>query len=181
MISYSESKKIRDFSFLSVILERLKNPLLIVKNKPFGEKVCYIAKRFKLPKSIPIIAKKFKSPKSVLFIAKRFKNAELYQASGHYTYDEAVVYDRELCALIDIWRHDFRNDRLAFVIVQIADYCYSSNQKAWKLIQKAQYEVQGKREKVKTVVSRDVCENDDIHPKTKGILSNRIAEVLIKL
>ena len=34
---------------------------------------------------MPIIAKKFKLPKCMPIIAKRFNYAELYQAYGHYT------------------------------------------------------------------------------------------------
>ena len=49
-----------------------KSPYLCEKSKPFGEKVCYIAKKY-------IIAEKY------TFIAKRFNYAELYQAYGHYT------------------------------------------------------------------------------------------------
>jgi len=67
----------------------------------------------------------------------------------------------------------------AIFFVQIADFCYSPNKEAWKLVQKAQYEVQNMRENVTTVISRDVCENDDIHPKTKDKLAERIAEVLV--
>lgn len=89
------------------------------------------------------------------------------------------MYDKEVCALIDTWRSDLKNNKLPFVIVQIADFCYSPNKEAWKLVQKAQYEVQNMRENVTTVISRDVCENDDIHPKTKDKLAERIAEVLV--
>ena len=104
-----------------------------------------------------------------------------YQGESDTSYDEASVYDKELCALIDIWRSDFKNDTLPFVIVQIADFCYTPNLEAWKLIQEAQYRVQTMKENVKTVISRDVCENNDIHPKTKDKLSERITTVLLEL
>lgn len=36
------------------------------------------------------------------------------------------------------------------------------------------------RDNVKTVISCDVCETDDIHPKTKNILAKRVADVLLE-
>ena len=31
---------------------------------------------------------------------------------------------------------------------------------------------------VKSVISRDICESDDIHPRTKDLLSKRISDLL---
>ena len=39
--------------------------------------------------------------------------------------------------------------------------------------------LESKRRNVKMVASDDVCEKDDIHPKTKDKFEKRIAEVLI--
>ena len=77
--------------------------------------------------------------------------------------------------MIDVWRKDFRDEALLFIIVQIAN-TYHKMTEGWKLVQKAQKEVELKRPFVKTVVSADVCETDNIHPKTKDKLANRIAE-----
>lgn len=101
-----------------------------------------------------------------------------YQGESDTSYAEACVYDKELCALIDIWRSDFKNNLLPFVVVQLADYCNAPDPEGWERLQNAQCEVQNMRENVKLVVCRDVCENDDIHPKTKQELANRIAETL---
>lgn len=38
--------------------------------------------------------------------------------------------------------------------------------------------VQFMREGVKTVISADVCETDDIHPPTKHLLADRIVSAL---
>lgn len=90
------------------------------------------------------------------------------------------MYQDELKELIRIWRNDFGNISLPFVIVQIADYVCRPDE-AWKLVQKAQFDIQYSVKNVKTVVSADVCENDDIHPKTKDKLAARIANELIKM
>lgn len=101
-----------------------------------------------------------------------------YQGESDTSEAEARVYLDELCALIDVWRKDFLNEKLPFVIVQIADFL-PRNDLGWTLVQKAQEEIQDVLPYVKTVISADVCENDDIHPKSKDMLAKRIAEVLI--
>ena len=66
---------------------------------------------------------------------------------------------------------------MPFIVVQIAVYIFR-NDKGLKLVQDAQERAQSMLSYVKTVVSKDVCENDNIHPKTKAILATRIAEAL---
>lgn len=100
-----------------------------------------------------------------------------YQGESDASEEEGRVYCNELCALINIWRKDFLNEKLPFVVIQIAD-CVSRAGKGWSLIQKAQEEVQSRLLNVKTVISADVCENDEIHPKTKHKLAQRVAEVI---
>lgn len=100
-----------------------------------------------------------------------------YQGESDTSDGEAKVYKQELSALIDIWRNDFDNPALPFVVVQIAD-CDSRMCDAWKLIQEHQYNIQFEKDKVKTVISADICETDDIHPPTKHILAKRIADAL---
>ena len=41
--------------------------------------------------------------------------------------------------------------------------------------QQSQYEIQFKERNVKTVICRDICESNDIHPKQKSELAKRIA------
>lgn len=90
---------------------------------------------------------------------------------------EGKVYAAELAALIDIWRRDLKNETLPFIIVQIADFTPRLDE-GWRLVQQAQLDIQSLRDGVKTVISRDVCETDDIHPKTKQPLALRIAAAL---
>lgn len=105
-------------------------------------------------------------------------SAVWYQGESDANLGESKVYADELCILIDTWRKDFMREDLPFVIVQIADYNNARDGQAWKNIQKAQIDVLSMRDNLKGVISRDVCENDDIHPKTKAKLAHRIAAVL---
>lgn len=101
-----------------------------------------------------------------------------YQGESDASVDEGKVYLNELCELIRIWRNGFNDERLPFAIVQIADFT-GRDRYAWSLIQKAQAEAENVLDNVTTVISRDVCEDDEIHPPTKDKLAKRIAGVLI--
>ncbi len=102
-----------------------------------------------------------------------------YQGESDTSIDEAKVYADELRELINIWRCDFNNPSLAFIVVQIANYDERKDE-GWSLVQSAQFNIQNILDNVKTVISADVCESNDIHPKSKYKLSNRIADELIK-
>ena len=105
-----------------------------------------------------------------------------YQGESDASDSEGPVYLEELCTLIDIWRKDFCDENLFFAIVQIADFDAEMAKDwgtiGWKLVQKAQAEAANKRSFVKTVISADICETDNIHPPTKDKLAKRIVKAL---
>ena len=100
-----------------------------------------------------------------------------YQGESDTSITESKLYKTELAEMIKIWRADLKNDSLPFVIVQIADF-EPRDDEGWHTVQKAQAEIQHEVDFVKTVISSDVCEKDNIHPPTKDILSQRIAKAL---
>ena len=100
-----------------------------------------------------------------------------YQGEGNTSPKEGKVYIKALTEFIKICRDDFRCPDLPFVIVQISDYS-ARNDEGWRAVQKAQEDVQDMLPFVKTVISADVCEDDNIHPKTKHHLANRISQAL---
>ncbi len=103
-----------------------------------------------------------------------------YQGESDCSLEEARVYEQELGILIDIWRQDFMDPALPFTVVQIADNVGRAGE-AWARLQQAQWDIQFSRAAVKTVKSADVCEDNNIHPPTKHLLAQRIADVLIKM
>ena len=103
-----------------------------------------------------------------------------YQGESDTTVEEARIYDKELSALIHVVREGFLDNELPFIVVQIADFDRRIDE-AWKLLQRKQYDIQFTESNVKTVISADVCESDDIHPPTKHKLAHRIAMRLIEL
>ena len=94
--------------------------------------------------------------------------------------ENSEEYKEMLKVFINRWRSDLLDDKLPFVVIQISDLTYAGNPKCWKMIQKAQSDIV-EMDSVYCVVSRDVCEDDNIHPPTKTLLSKRINEVVRKL
>ena len=98
-----------------------------------------------------------------------------YQGESNASEKESDVYGEMLSALIYHWRVAFKDEDLPFRVIQLADYIHA-NKEAWRKIQQAQYEIRFKEKNVKTVICRDICESDDIHPKQKTQLAKRIAD-----
>lgn len=100
-----------------------------------------------------------------------------YQGESNASIDEARIYLKFLDALTSSWREVFMDSELEFIIIQLADYIERDTE-GWHLVQDAQMKAQDALKNVKTVVCRDVCENDDIHPRSKKELSLRIVKTL---
>ncbi|MBO4983158.1 MAG: hypothetical protein J6D23_03785 [Clostridia bacterium] len=102
-----------------------------------------------------------------------------YQGESNASIDEARIYLKFLDALTSSWREVFMDSELEFIIIQLADYIERDTE-GWHLVQDAQMKAQDELKNVKTVVCRDVCENDDIHPRSKKELSLRIVKALLE-
>ncbi len=90
---------------------------------------------------------------------------------------EGVKYYELLQALIESWREAFLDDKLQFVVIQLADLITIEGD-GWKRVQDDQLRAGETLKNVTTVISKDVCEDDDIHPPTKTLLAERIIAVL---
>lgn len=102
-----------------------------------------------------------------------------YQGESNASVAEANVYGRLLKELIGQRRTDFADADLPFVVVQLANNRRRAGE-AWSTIQAAQLSVSNEVQGVCSVISADVCEDDNIHPPTKVLLSKRIADVVLK-
>lgn len=103
-----------------------------------------------------------------------------YQGESDVSLAESKVYGKELETLISVWREAFRDPDLPFVVVQLANYINRAGE-PWSNIQKAQYDIQFRVPGVKTAISADVSEEDNIHPPTKIHLGTRIVSALKEL
>ena len=102
-----------------------------------------------------------------------------YQGESNTGHLESEVYPQMFAAMAAQWRKDLRNANLPFTVVQIADFDHRRDED-WKALQEAQLKIPLICPYVTVVKSADVCESDNIHPKTKSRLSERIAATIGK-
>lgn len=100
-----------------------------------------------------------------------------YQGESNASDAEAEIYDKLLDTLIDSWRKDFQNESMPFIVFQIHDY---SDKKAWRLIQKKQSELAMRKHDTELVVTADISQRDDIHPREKREVAQRAYTVAKK-
>ncbi|MBR4171337.1 MAG: hypothetical protein IKR48_06765 [Kiritimatiellae bacterium] len=102
-----------------------------------------------------------------------------YQGESNTGHLESEVYPQMFAAMATQWRKDLRKADLPFTVVQIADFDRRQDSD-WKALQEAQLKIPQICKYVTVVKSADVCESNDIHPKTKSRLSERIAATIEK-
>lgn len=100
-----------------------------------------------------------------------------YQGEANSGVVEANIYLDLLDAFIGNFRAELHDPALPFIVVQLADYDPWDGP-GWRGIQAAQLKAQDTISNVRTVICRDVCQSDNIHPKDKKLLSLRIADAL---
>ncbi|MBQ8509775.1 MAG: hypothetical protein IJ493_07705 [Clostridia bacterium] len=101
-----------------------------------------------------------------------------YQGESNAFLSDPDHYVELLAMMIGSWRLVFGDPSLPFYVVQIADFVHAGDQARWKKIQEEQLRAERVIPCVKTVVCADICESDDIHPKTKYRLAARIAAAM---
>jgi sialate O-acetylesterase len=99
-----------------------------------------------------------------------------YQGESNTDGEEGTLYFEMLRALVESWRESFMDNKLPFVVVQIADL--NGKLGGWKRVQDAQLRAGKEIDGVDCVICRDICENDDIHPQSKRALGKRISDIL---
>lgn len=100
-----------------------------------------------------------------------------YQGESNASVAEADIYLEFLKDMIFAWRHHFKNENMKFIVIQLADHLDRAGY-AWQKIQDEQMRAEDEIPFVNTVICRDVCDNIDIHPKEKDVLSQRIVDIL---
>ena len=106
-----------------------------------------------------------------------FNTVLWYQGESNASVAEADIYFDMLSALIFAWRREFKNDKMRFIVIQLADHLDRAGY-AWQKIQAEQARAGKEIPLTSTVICRDVCDNIDIHPKEKDVLSKRIVNIL---
>ena len=99
-----------------------------------------------------------------------------YQGESNTNGEEGRKYFEMLKALIESWRQAFDDSSLRFIVMQIADLL--GRGAGWRRVQDAQYRAGQELDGVDCVITRDICEKDDIHPMSKRGVGKRISDLL---
>lgn len=91
----------------------------------------------------------------------------------------AQNYEKTLSALIGSWREKWNQD-FPFYFVQIAPYQYGDDHFGGVEIQNAQRKVLQLVTNTGMAMTSDISLTDDIHPKDKKSVGNRLAEIALK-
>lgn len=91
----------------------------------------------------------------------------------------AKNYELTLSSLIKSWRKKWNQD-FPFYFVQIAPYQYGENHFGGAEVQNAQRKTLDIVENTGMVMTSDISTIDDIHPKDKKSVGNRLAEIALK-
>lgn len=100
-----------------------------------------------------------------------------YQGESDTSVEEGQVYLELLKKLVTLWRHDLKNQKLPFVVIQICDFVVREDE-GWRSIQQRQLEAEKGIPYVWTVTSSDVCGHTEIHPEDKRGLAEKIRSLL---
>lgn len=100
-----------------------------------------------------------------------------YQGESNTGSGEAKIYPSLMVELIKAWRGALGNPALPFTVVQLADFAPRDDE-GWHSIQRCQLTIPSLIEGVSVVPCADVCESNNIHPRTKDKLALRIAEAI---
>lgn len=101
-----------------------------------------------------------------------------YQGESNTGEGEVAIYQDLFGELLKSWRGAFNDPTLPFVVIQLADHDTRGNEH-WHRLQDIQAGLSDVYEGVTCVPCKDVCESNDIHPKSKAVLSRRIAEAIL--
>jgi len=91
----------------------------------------------------------------------------------------AQNYEKTLSSLIKSWREKWHQD-FPFYFVQIAPYQYGDNHFGGVEVQNAQRKTLQMVENTGMAITSDISTIDDIHPKDKKSVGNRLAEIALK-
>jgi hypothetical protein len=100
-----------------------------------------------------------------------------YQGEGNTTGKDYTIYDKLLEKFIEKWRIDLMDTELPTIIVQLANY-KACTREGWSILQKKQEIAAEKIDNAYLVKCADICEDNDIHPRTKNLLGSRLADKL---
>jgi len=98
---------------------------------------------------------------------------------GESNADKAGSYGQLLTSLIESWRTHFRRE-LPFIVVQLPNYGATTtapSESGWATLRNAQQQVALRDERVGLVITQDLGDDADIHPRRKFAVAERTRQV----
>lgn len=112
------------------------------------------------------------------------KGVVWYQGEGNAFIPLCYDYEAMLTNLITSWRKSWKDKKLPFFIVQLANYgkvIDKPESSAWSIVQEAQFKVSEKMKNVGTAVINDLGDPSDIHPRNKRDVGTRLAHQALQV
>jgi sialate O-acetylesterase len=113
----------------------------------------------------------------------KLKIAGICWYQGEANVADGIAYEDKLTDMIGLWRKEWEEERLPFVIVEIAPYAYPDSVQAAHLRQ-AQWNVANKLERVGFVCTTDLVRADEeknIHPSNKESIGRRMGDEALRI
>lgn len=105
------------------------------------------------------------------------KGVLFYQ--GESDHQNCTLYEEALKTLVSSLRKNFLNDNLPFIYVQIANYSYPGARiDGIPMVRNAQNRIQNIDDNCLMVSAIDVGECENIHPKDKRVISQRLVQLI---
>ena len=111
------------------------------------------------------------------FFSYPIKGVVWYQGENNAGLSSCYHYEQMLANMITSWRSSWLNNKLPFLIVQLANYgkiTQKPESSGWAVVQEAQFKVSKKLEHVGLVVTNDIGDPNDIHPINKQDVGKRL-------
>lgn len=101
---------------------------------------------------------------------------------GESDADKPHLYDKLMAVMIDQWRRDWGDSSLPFLFVQLPGYGdpYDHDGVNWPLLREAQQKASEQIPNTAMAVILDCGEKDDIHPRNKRPVGERLAGIALR-
>lgn len=100
-----------------------------------------------------------------------------YQGESNADYlADAAHYDRLLTLLVNDWRDAWKQSRMPFYVVQLP--CWNRGPH-WPVMKQKQLEATSQIENSGMVVTADICDSTDLHPREKKPVGERLAALAL--
>ena len=120
---------------------------------------------------------------AMLFPLRRYTIQGALWYQGESNAGNAALYRKQLPAMVENWRRAFGNPEAAFYTVQLAPYQKINpvpEDTGWARLREAQRDSMASMKHTGLAVITDVGEEQDIHPKRKGPVGERLALLALK-